>query len=137
MPGVSSIFYGKLWGIFSISLGWGCWCFWTSILYHHALETENNLFYLLLSAGCVSWNLFGRDVQKFQIFSWSHQRWALLWWRFSAVLNSVDVAIEVGGIAVARQLLRWQQNVVCFSYRQIFVTFWLPFFSSVQANRTQ
>ena len=80
LTGVSRIFYGTQLEFLSDSLGSGCRCFSTSAAHHHAWESGNSLFCLLLWADCGFLNSFGIDLQTVQTSLISHRRWALLSW---------------------------------------------------------
>ena len=92
-------------------------------------ETGNNWFRFFQSAGFDYWVLFENDIQTIRTFLISRQMWTMLWWVVLAPRNSIDIFVEVGGVDIARHLLKGQQNFVCFKCRRGVLTsdFWLTF----------
>ena len=82
---VSLISYGTQSEILPNPLCWGWWCFRRFVVRHHARESGNCLFCLLMSVGCRFSNLFRTNLQTVRIFLSFHQLWALLLWGICAI----------------------------------------------------
>ena len=64
-----------------------------------------------------TFNLFGIDLQLVQHFLTFRQMLLLLFWGIWTVSRLYFVFVEVGRVAVARQLLKGQQTLVRFNFR--------------------
>ena len=84
-------------------LSWGSWFSW---------------FCHLQSTGCEFRDSFGKNLQTAQTSSIFGHTWASLWWATLHFKNFVDIAMKICTTVVVCQLLKGQQNFVCFDRRR-------------------
>ena len=83
--------------------------------HNHALESVVSLICVLLWVKCEFSSLFRKDLQTFQIFWFPVKSGHCGCEGFGQFRDSFDVVAEIGWITVRRQLLKGQQNLVCFN----------------------
>ena len=121
LTGVLRISYGTQSGFPPNSLWWGYWYFWTSSRHHHSWESGSSVFRLLPWVGWEFPDFFQTDLQTIQIFLISHQKHRFRE-GFGQFRCSVNVIFEIVRITLTCQLLKGQQNLVCFSWRRSVLT---------------
>ena len=113
LTGAWRIFCGTESGSLPCSPCWRWWSFQMFGAHHHAWESGRCLSCLLLWAYCDYKTSFGKDVETIQASLTSRQCGRCCCQRFRQFRKSINVVFKVGGVAVAHQLRKGQQNLVC------------------------